>query len=186
MAFEEKFDTPPDPGNRLTRIAASALRGLLGFILIALVLMNVGNALCRAAGVVIIGVDEVLVFGMIWMVMLGVLLVTADRGHINFELVTSRVSPRTQTILMVVTHTILVFVCAYTAYESFQFVKRITQLGQTSMALGMPMIIPHSAIVVGLGGTAIIAAALVFNGVQSLATGALPVEKKGEVEKTAS
>ena len=29
-----------------------------------------------------IGVDEVLVFGMIWMVMLGMLLVTADRGHI--------------------------------------------------------------------------------------------------------
>ncbi len=186
MAFEDKFDTPPDPGSRLTRIAASALRGLLGFILIGLVLLNVANALCRAAGIVIIGVDEVLVFGMIWMVMLGVLLVTADRGHINFELVTSRVSPKTQTILMVVTHAILAVVCLYTAYESFQFVRQITRLGQTSMALGMPMIIPHSAVVVGLGGTAIIAAALVFNGVQMLASGKYLQQGQGEVEKIAS
>jgi len=186
MAFEEKFDTPPDPGNRLTRIAASALRVLLGFILIALVLLNVANAICRAAGIVLIGVDEVLVFGMIWMVMVGVLLVTADRGHINFELVTSRVTPHTQTILMVATHAILVFICAYTAYESFQFVRQITRLGQTSMALGMPMLIPHSALVVGFGGTAIIAAVLVFNGVLGLASGAYPIEKQGETEKVAS
>lgn len=185
MAFEEKFDTPPEPGNGLRRFAVSALRILLGFILIALVLMNVGNAICRAAGIVIIGVDEVLVFGMIWMVMLGVLLVTADRGHINFELVTTRVSPRAQTILMIVTHAILVFICAYTAYESFQFVRQITRLGQTSMALGMPMLIPHAALVVGFGGTAIIAAALVFDGVQSLASGDY-LKKHGETEKVAS
>lgn len=186
MAFEEKFDTPPEPGNRLTRIAASALRGLLGFILIALVIMNVANAICRTAGIVIIGVDEVLVFGMIWMVMLGVLLVTADRGHINFELVTTRVSPRAQTLLMILTHAILMLVCAYTAYESIQFVSQITRLGQTSMALEMPMIIPHSAIVVGLGGTAIIAAALVYNGVQSLASGDYLSQKQGQTEKAAS
>lgn len=186
MAFEEKFDTPPDTGNRLTRIAASALRALLGFILIALVLLNVTNAICRAAGIVIIGVDEVLVFGMIWMVMLGVLLVTAERGHINFELVTTRVGPKAQTILMIVTHTILLFVCFYTAYESLQFVRQITGLGQTSMALGMPMLIPHSALVVGFGGTAIIAAALVFNGVHSLASGDYLLVKQGETEKVAS
>ena len=186
MAFEENFDTPPVSGNRLTRMAASALRGLLGFILIALVLLNVANAICRAAGIVIVGVDEVLVFGMIWMVMLGVLLVTADRGHINFELVTTRVGPRIQTILMILTHTILALVCAYTAYESFQFVRQITRLGQTSMALGMPMIIPHSAIVVGLGGTAVIAAVLAYNGVQRLASGEYLSPKPGETEKVAS
>ena len=42
-----------------------------------------------------IGIDEVLVFGMIWMVMLGMLLVTAEKGHIALELLAMRVAPRT-------------------------------------------------------------------------------------------
>ena len=143
----------------------------LGVVLLALVLLNVANALARATGIVVIGVDEVLVFGMIWMVMLGMLLVTAECGHINFELVTSRVSPRARTNLMIVTHIILTASCGYAAYQSFLFVTQITRLGQTSMALGMPMLIPHSALIVGFGGTAIIALVLVIGGVLRLRSG---------------
>ena len=36
-------------------------------------------------GIVVIGVDEVLVFAMIWMVMVGMILVTAERSHIALE-----------------------------------------------------------------------------------------------------
>jgi TRAP-type C4-dicarboxylate transport system permease small subunit len=140
-------------------------------VLIGLVFLNVATAVARATGTVVIGVDEVLVFGMIWMVMLGMLLVTAERGHINFELVTSRVGPRMQVILMVVTHLILSASCAYAAWQSFLYVSQITRLGQTSMALGMPMLIPHSAVVVGFGGTAIIAAILAIGGIRQLVSG---------------
>jgi len=156
---------------RLFRIAAAALRVLLGLVLIGLVVLNVANALARATGIVVIGIDEVLVFGMIWMVMLGMLLVTAERGHINFELVTSRVGPRMRLVLMIVTHIILAGACAYSAYQSFQYVSQITRLGQTSMALGMPMLIPHSAIVVGFGGTAIIAIVLAIGGIRQWMAG---------------
>ena len=34
------------------------------------------------------------------------------------------------------------------------FVQRVAAIGQTSMALGIPMAIPHSALVIGFGGTA--------------------------------
>ena len=163
--------TSPDFGIRLQRIAAAALRTLLGIVLLALVALNVANAVARATGIVVIGVDEVLVFGMIWMVMLGMLLVTAERGHINFELVTTRVGPRTQTILMVITHIVLTAACGYAAFQSFLFVERITMLGQTSMALGMPMLIPHSALIVGFGGTAIIAAVMAIGGLRRLLAG---------------
>jgi len=161
--------TLPDFGIRLQRIAAAALRTLLGVALLALVALNVANAIARATGIVVIGVDEVLVFGMIWMVMLGMLLVTAERGHINFELVTSRVTPRTRLILMIVTHVILAAACAYSAFQSFKYVSQITNLGQTSMALGMPMLIPHSALLVGFGGTAIIAAMILVSDIRLLA-----------------
>ena len=57
-------------------------------------LLNVANAIARATGIVVIGVDEVLVFGMIWMVMLGMLLVTAERSHIALEIAERRAPDR--------------------------------------------------------------------------------------------
>src|SRR5688572_14678259 len=119
MAIQDKFDTPSTAGmSPLSRIAASAVRLLLGLVLIGLVLLNVVNALARATGVVVIGVDEVLVFGMIWMVMLGMLLVTAERGHIALELLTTSVGPRVARMFSIVTHIVMSASCAYAAYQS--------------------------------------------------------------------
>jgi TRAP-type C4-dicarboxylate transport system permease small subunit len=153
-------------------MAGGALRTLLGAVLLGLVLLNVANAVARATGVVVIGVDEVLVFGMIWMVMLGMLLVTAEKGHIALELLNMRVGPRTAVALSVVTHLVMASACAYAALQSFYFVQRVAALGQTSMALGMPMLIPHSALIVGFGGTALIAAILLLRDLRLLASSA--------------
>lgn len=168
MAIEDQAASLPDAGAGLARLALSATRGLLGLVLIALVLLNVVNALARAAGTVVIGVDEVLVFGMIWMVMIGMLLVTADRSHIALEIITARVGTRARHMLSIVTHTAMMGACAFAAVQSFGFIQRVTATGQTSMALGMPMLIPHSALLVGFGGTAIIAAMLLVSDIRSL------------------
>jgi TRAP-type transport system small permease protein len=162
--------TAPDFGKTLQRIAATALRTLLGIVLLALVALNVANAVARATGIVVIGVDEVLVFGMIWMVMLGMLLVTAERGHIALELLSTRAGPRMALALSIVSHAVMAAACGYAALQSFYFVQRISALGQTSMALGMPMLIPHSALIVGFGGTAIIAMMLVVRDALALAS----------------
>ena len=58
--------------------------------------------------------------------------------------------------------------CAYAAVQSFGFIQRVTSSGQTSMALGMPMLIPHSALLVGFGGTAIIAAMILVSDIRFL------------------
>lgn len=168
MAIENKAVSPPDSGAAIARLALSATRTLLGVVLIGLVLLNVANALARATGRVVIGVDEVLVFGMIWMVMIGMLLVTADRSHIALEILTARVGARARCMLSIVTHAAMIGACGYAAVQSFGFIQRITATGQTSMALGMPMLIPHSALLVGFGGTAIIAVMLLWSDVRSL------------------
>jgi TRAP-type C4-dicarboxylate transport system permease small subunit len=163
MAIEDKAQVAPDDGAGLARLALSAVRTLIGLVLIGLVLLNVANALARATGRVVIGVDEVLVFGMIWMVMIGTLLVTADRSHIALEILTARVGPKARCILSIVTHAVMVLACGYAAVQSVGFIQRVTATGQTSMALGMPMLIPHSALLVGFGGTAIIAAMILVS-----------------------
>jgi TRAP-type C4-dicarboxylate transport system permease small subunit len=168
MTIEDKAASPSDAGAGLARFALSAVRTLLGIVLIGLVLLNVVNAAARATGIVVIGVDEVLVFGMIWMVMIGMLLVTADRSHIALEILTARVGPRARCVLSIVTHAVMIGACGYAAAQSFGFIQRITATGQTSMALGMPMLIPHSALLVGFGGTAVIAAMILASDIRFL------------------
>lgn len=168
MAIEHKAEAAPDDGAGLARLALSAVRTLLGAVLIGLVLLNVMNAVARATGRVVIGVDEVLVFGMIWMVMIGMLLVTADRSHIALEILTARVGPKARCILSIATHAVMVLACGYAAVQSFGFIQRVTATGQTSMALGMPMLIPHSALLVGFGGTAVIAAMILVSDLRFL------------------
>ena len=53
-----------------------------------------------------------------------------------------------------------VAVCAFVAWQSFDFVQRIASLNQASMGLGIPMVVPHSAILVGFGGIAAVTAVL--------------------------
>jgi TRAP-type C4-dicarboxylate transport system permease small subunit len=168
MAIEDKAIPVADAGAGLARTALSAVRSLLGIVLIGLVLLNVVNALARATGSVMVGADEVLVFGMIWMVMIGMLLVTADRSHIALEILTARVGPRARCMLSMVTHTVMIGACGYAAVQSFGFIQRITATSQTSMALGMPMLIPHSALLIGFGGTAIIAAMILVSDIRFL------------------
>jgi hypothetical protein len=51
-----------------------------------MVAINVINAVCRyLLGIVFTGADEVLVFMMIWLVMLGLILVTASRRNIALD-----------------------------------------------------------------------------------------------------
>jgi len=158
MSLNDQTIVPMTAAIQISRVAVVATRWLLGTVLIAMVLLNVANAVGRYAfGAVLIGADEVLVFGMVWMVMLGMLLVTADRSHISLDLVAARAGPRANAYLALIAHSVMSLACGYAALQSFFFVQRITALGQTSMALGLPMVIPHSALIVGFGGTAIIA-----------------------------
>lgn len=168
MTIEDKAAAPPEAGAGLARAALSAVRALLGIVLIGLVLLNVANAIARAIGTVVIGVDELLVFGMIWMVMIGMMLVTADRSHIALEILTARVGPTARCILSTVIHSVMIAACGYAAVQSFGFIQRIVATGQTSMALGMPMVIPHSALLVGFAGTAVIAAMILVSDIRSL------------------
>jgi TRAP-type transport system small permease protein len=156
---EEKSGVAPERGG-LAMLARTA-RTLLGVLLLAMVLLNVVNAVSRyALSYVVIGIDEVLIFAMIWMVMIGMLLVTAERSHIALEVVTGRVGPRARSALALIHHLITAGAGAYAASQSFQFVSRIAAIKQTSMALAIPMVIPHGAITFGLAGTAIVAAVL--------------------------
>lgn len=132
-------------------------RRALGLLLIAMVFLNVANALSRyALGQAIEGSDELLVFGMVWVVFLGTAFVTLDRRHLSFDVVSQALPPRLRGFVRVASDLIVILLLGFVALQSFEVVGRLAALGQRSMAAAIPTYIPHSAIFVGLGLSALI------------------------------
>ena len=166
--------TKATPAN-FTHTIASAVRVLLGLLLLGMVALNVANAICRYVfGVVLTGADEVLVFSMIWMVMVGMILATIDRRHIALDFLVTRAGPRQRAALTILHHAVLTGACAYAAIYCWAFVARVAAVGQTSMALGVPMAIPHFALFVGFAGTTIASALLLAADIAALARAKQP------------
>jgi TRAP-type C4-dicarboxylate transport system permease small subunit len=154
---------------RLARTAGQIARTLLGLVLLAMVALNVVNAAGRyTAGAVFIGADELLVFAMIFMVMIGMLIVTAERGHIALDFLANRLPPRANLALSLLHDVIILVASSYAAVQSFAFVARVGAMGQTSMALGLSMVVPHSALALGLSGTAAVSALLLIRDILAL------------------
>ncbi len=163
------------PAHPAAHAVASAVRVILGLLLLGMVALNVVSALCRyVLGIVFTGADEVLVFSMIWMVMVGMILVTVDRRHIALDFIVTRASPRRRAALSVIHHAVMTGACAYAAYHCWGFVGRVAAIGQVSMALGIPMAVPHFALVVGFAGTTVASALLLAADVAALTRGPRP------------
>lgn len=146
---------------RIEAGAIAALRGLLGLGLVAMVLINVANAVGRYGDLpTLTGADELLVVVMIWIVMIGAILAAHDRTHLGIDLFPQRLTPRSRLSLTAATGAVTAAVCAFVAFHSLTFVERIAAIGQTSMGLGIPMVIPHLAVFTGFAGIAVVATVL--------------------------
>jgi TRAP-type C4-dicarboxylate transport system permease small subunit len=127
----------------------SIFRKLLGLLLIAMVLLNVANAAGRYLfGRSIEGSDELLVFAMVWLVFLGAVLATARRGHLGFDVLERLLPPGPRRLLRIVQHLAVAALSGYVALQSWAVLQKFLTIGQSSMALGIPMAIPHAAVAV--------------------------------------
>ncbi|MGE5146022.1 MAG: TRAP transporter small permease [Candidatus Eiseniibacteriota bacterium] len=170
---------PDAPAPRIVRVTAKAARTLLGVLLLAMVALNVANAIGRYAfGAVLAGADEILVYTMIWLVMVGIILVSAERRHIALDFLVNAAGPRARLALAIVQHAVMTAAAAYAAVQCWVFVERVSAIGQTSMAIAIPMSIPHSALVLGFGGTAVAGLLLIVGDAAALLqpAGRLPRE----------
>jgi TRAP-type C4-dicarboxylate transport system permease small subunit len=154
-----------------TRLVA-VVKGLLGLVLIAMVVLNVANAAGRYGGLpTLTGADEAMVYGMIWVVMLGAILAARARDHLVIDLLPGALPPRGRAALQLLTDAATLAVCAFVAWQSWAFIERIGLLNQVSMGLGIPMTWAHGAILTGFAGMAAVAAGLVAADLARLAGG---------------
>lgn len=159
-------------GKALARAGGSAISGLqalLGLALLAVVAINFVNAASRyLLGVSPVGVDELMVYIVIWVVMVGAIVSLVLRSHISVNLLPLYAKGRFRHLLRVVQDAAAVFACAYATYASWLFIGRISRLGVTSMGLGLPMTIPHAALLAGFAGLTVAGAVMLVRDVAAL------------------
>ena len=144
----------------------------LGILLLFVVALNVVNASGRYLfSYRVVGADELMVYTIVFVVMAGAVLALARRDHINVNLVPSYARGRWRYLLFVLHDAAALLATAYTAHASWAYVEKIGRLDTRSMALGLPMTIPHVAVFLGFSAMAIVAAVLLLRDVRALLTG---------------
>lgn len=156
----------------LARLAGSAmswLHTLLGLTLLFVVGVNVMNATSRYLfGMSPVGADELMVYVVIWAVMVAAILSLILRSHINVNLLPLYTKGRSRHLLHVIHDAAAVLACGYATYASWIFIGRISKLGVKSMGLGLPMTIPHAALLVGFAGLTVTGAVMLFRDLLAL------------------
>ena len=147
----------------------SWLHTLLGLTLLFVVGVNVMNATSRyLLGISPVGADELMVYVVIWTVMIASILSLILRSHINVNLLPLYTKGRVRHLLHVIHDAAAVLACGYATYASWLFIGRISKLGVTSMGLGLPMTIPHAALLIGFAGLTVTGAVMLVRDLLAL------------------
>ena len=151
--------------SRLSR----AIDRVLGLILCAVVALNFVSAASRyVGGRAIVGADEIQVYAVVWLVFLGGAIVSWRRMHLRMDVLSSRLTGPAAKARALLEALLSTAVCGVMSWVSLQFVLQIHEMGQHSDGAGIPMWIPHSAVLVGFVLTTIASAHELLMGLRTL------------------
>jgi TRAP-type transport system small permease protein len=139
------------PRQRLlpTRLSRGLDR-LLGLAFCAVVLLNFASAGSRYLfKLTVLGVDEVQVYTVVWLVFVGGAAVAWQRSHLRMDVFSVRLESRSASLRDLLEHVLATAVCGTMSWVSLSFVLQIHGMGQSSDGAGIPMWIPHAAVLVG-------------------------------------
>ena len=143
--------------NRSIDALALALERLLGAALIVAVLYNFVNVVGRYGfGRTFVSADEVQVYIMVYIAFLGAAVATWRRMHLRMDVIAQRLPRAVQAALGVAELLLTVTLAAFVLYVASGYVHQMAGLDARSQNAGIPMWIPHSAILIGFGMIAVL------------------------------
>ena len=129
---------------------ARALMIALGLAFVGAVLLNFANVVGRYVfGTAILGADEVQVFVMVWMTFAGAVVVTWRDQHLRMDVLVDMLPPRLRRPIRIAEGALLVVVATFMLVQSVRFVALMVTVDRRSEAANIPMVVPHSALVLG-------------------------------------
>lgn len=130
---------------RYFEYALTALRALLGVLLLAGVALNFVNVGLRYFwGSPLAWTEEVMSFGLVFIVMAGTVIATAHDDNLKIDILPHLLPRRWRKGLKIFSHLVWAGVSLYLATQSLKVVEMMLRFGQTSTAARIPSWIPHS------------------------------------------
>lgn len=149
-----------------------AISACLGVLLIGGVAFNFLNVILRYGfGRNFSWAEEMLVFGLIFIVMTGSIAVTALNEHLKIDVLLMILPERLQSMLRIISQLAVCAVFVYLAMQSHTVVSLMMRIGQTSVAARIPMWIPHGFLFVSFSLSALAALWSVWREIAALRAG---------------
>ena len=143
--------------NRSIDALALALEKLLGFALIVAVVINFVNVVGRYIfGSTFISADEVQIYIMVYIAFLGAAVATWRRIHLRMDVLVQRLPGGVKALLAAAELVLILVLASLVLYVSSGYVTQMAGLDARSQNAGIPMWIPHGAIVLGFGLIAVL------------------------------
>jgi TRAP-type C4-dicarboxylate transport system permease small subunit len=132
-----------------------AIEAVLALALLAAIVLNFVNVVGRYGfGHSIVGADEVQIYSMLWIAFLGAGVVAWRGEHLRMDALARLFPPRLSQPLRVLELALLVVLCGFVMMQSWRYTAQMATV--TSAFAGIPMWIPHSAVVAGFAAIAFV------------------------------
>lgn len=123
---------------------------LFGIVFAGVVFLNFLSAAMRYTGMpALIGADEVQVYLMIWLIFLGAAIVAWRHHNLRMDVLVEKLNSNVSWYRALIESILMFIVCGVMVWISFGFVGQMIDMAQLSDGAGIPMWIPHSALLVG-------------------------------------
>jgi TRAP-type C4-dicarboxylate transport system permease small subunit len=125
-------------------------RIIIGVVILAGILINGGNVIGRYVYLApIIWAEEIMIYGMVWTVFIGAVLVTWDSRHLKMDLLSTTLPSPYKEILAGLGVVMFLVVCAIVVPQNWTVFSMMYRLDQRSIVAEIPMSIPHFALLLG-------------------------------------
>jgi TRAP-type C4-dicarboxylate transport system permease small subunit len=142
------------PEQRLEALARLLLHRvpltLAALLLFVAIVVNFANVVARYVFLAAFyWAEEVMVYLAIWSIFLAAAAVAYDGRHLTMDLFAARLPPLWRRVLEAFVAAVCFAAFVLMAWQSFEVVRLLARNDQRSIAVDMPMVVPHAALLVG-------------------------------------
>ncbi len=122
----------------------------IGALILIGIAINFSNVVSRHIfQTAIFWAEEILIFIIVWSVFIGAVAVAYRGAHLKMDLVSARIVQPRKTIINGLTIIALILCGIFAVLQSIEVLQLLGKNGQLSVTAEVPMVIPHSAILIG-------------------------------------
>ena len=139
------------------RLAIGLPRLIAGLLMLAGIAVNFANVIGRYFFAnPIFWAEEAMIYLTVWSIFIAMIAVTASRAHLSMDLLASTLPARLRMIVNLTISAVGAATLAFLCLQSYETIMRLWSFGMKTIALEIPMALPHLSVLVGFSFSALV------------------------------